>query len=201
MFSRALSTFLRKKKLRRVARKLYVLCARQARSPFIYNEFRVPDTLDGRFDAIILHVFMVLKRLSSEGTRDSAYLSQALFDALFQDMDRNLREMGVGDLSVGKHIKKMAEAYYGRAASYEMALVSEDASALKEALLRNVYRRESVSGMAQEAFLDKFMVYIQGVDRVLGSVPFSDFLEGRLIWPSDPTGYALRSDAEAVGAV
>lgn len=201
MFSAMLSAFLRKKKLRRTARRLYALAVQQARSPFIYDDFSVPDTVDGRFDAVVLHVFLLLKRMSLEGTGDSAYLSQALFDALFQDMDRNLREMGVGDLSVGKHIKRMAEAYYGRAAAYEIALVSEDASALRKALLRNVYRQEDGVDVPLEDCMDAFIVYIQAAADMLTSSPFSDFLEGRLIWPRGRVSHSMHANTEVMGVI
>ncbi len=94
----------------------------------------MPDTLDGRFDMITLHTFLVLDRL--KGTEQS--FRQDLVDELFRDMDRSLREMGVGDLSVGKKVRKMAEVFYGRIAAYDQA-VAAGQDALRAAIARNVF--------------------------------------------------------------
>jgi cytochrome b pre-mRNA-processing protein 3 len=121
----------------RAAADLYVAVVEQARRPGFYRRHRVPDTVDGRFELIALHTFLVLHRLTREGdrTRD---LAQALFDRLFADMDRSLREMGAGDMGVGKRIQHMAQAFYGRMAAYRQALAGDDA-ALEGALRRNLY--------------------------------------------------------------
>jgi cytochrome b pre-mRNA-processing protein 3 len=105
-----------------------------ARHPVFYADWSVPDTLDGRFDMISLHAFLVLDRL--KGTEQA--FRQALVDELFADMDRSLREMGVGDLSVGKKVRKMAEVFYGRLAAYDQALAASQ-GALEAAIARNVF--------------------------------------------------------------
>ena len=99
-----------------------------------YADWGVPDTLDGRFDMISLHTFLVLDRL--KGVEQD--FRQALVDELFADMDRSLREMGVGDLSVGKKVRKMAEVFYGRVAAYDKALAGPP-DALESAIARNVF--------------------------------------------------------------
>jgi len=119
------------------ARALYDTIVDQARRPEFYLHAGVPDTLDGRFDLLALHVFLVLHRLRADGDRTAA-LAQALFDRMFVDMDRNLRELGVGDMSVGRKVKTMAKALYGRIAAYEPGLT--DPAAMAEALGRNLYR-------------------------------------------------------------
>jgi len=86
-----------------------------ARDPYLYATLGVPDTLDGRFDAIVLHVYLIVRRLGGD---PGPALAQAVFDAMFLDMDINLREMGVGDLSVGKRNRAMWEAFHGRSAAY-----------------------------------------------------------------------------------
>jgi cytochrome b pre-mRNA-processing protein 3 len=86
---------------------------------------------------IALHMFVVLHRLKGEGAADM--LGQALFDTMFADMDRSLREMGVSDLSVGRHVKNMAKGFYGRVAAYESGLADPTDAALAEAVRRNVY--------------------------------------------------------------
>jgi cytochrome b pre-mRNA-processing protein 3 len=117
--------------------RLYETIVAQARAPAFYAGLGVPDTLDGRFDMIALHVFLALRRLKSEGETGRA-LAQALCDRFFADLDRSLREMGAGDLGVGRRVKAMAQAFYGRVAAYESALNGDD-SALHEALKRNLF--------------------------------------------------------------
>ena len=91
---------------------LYTSAVAAARSPFFYTA----DTLDGRFDLVGLHVFLLIDRLRRDPP-PGPELAQAVFDAMFADMDVNLREMGVGDLSVGKKVRAMWEAFHGRAAA------------------------------------------------------------------------------------
>jgi cytochrome b pre-mRNA-processing protein 3 len=99
----------------------------------------VPDTLDGRFDMVSLYAFLLIQRLRREPAPGPA-LAQAVFDAMFSDMDVNLREMGVGDLSVGRKVRVMWEAFHGRAAAYAAAMNAGDMAALEAALVRNVWR-------------------------------------------------------------
>lgn len=119
------------------AARLYDLAVRRAREPVFYAALAVPDTPDGRFEMIALHVHLVCRRLIAEGDAGRA-LAQAVFDRMFADMDRNLREMGVGDLVVGKRIKRMAQDYFGRAGAIEAGL-QEAGETLEDALRRNVY--------------------------------------------------------------
>ena len=111
---------------------------RQARAPAFYAHCGVADTVDGRFDMIALHVFLILRRLRRAGDAGSE-TAQALFDAMFEDMDRGLREMGAGDLGVGRRVKAMAKAFYGRVKAYDEGLAGGD-RVLEEALVRNLYR-------------------------------------------------------------
>ncbi len=119
--------------------RLYTAAVAAAREPFLYRSLGVADTLDGRFDLVCLHAFLLVRRLQREAEPGPA-LAQAVFDAMFSDMDVSLREMGVGDLSVGRRVRAMWEAFHGRAHAYEAALAAGDAAALEAALLRNVWR-------------------------------------------------------------
>ena len=110
----------------------------QARQPGLYSHFQVPDTVDGRFEMVALHAFLVLHRLK-DAPPPAAELAQAIFDAMFADMDLSLREMGAGDLGVGRRVKAMAQGFYGRTAAYEAALARPEDASLIEALRRNVY--------------------------------------------------------------
>lgn len=115
-------------------RLLYEAIVAAARRPRAYAEWGVADTIDGRFDMICLHTFLVLDRLKGRAND----LRQNLVDELFRDMDRSLREMGVGDISVGKKVRKMAEVFYGRVAAYDTA-VTAGRHELERAIARNVY--------------------------------------------------------------
>lgn len=130
------SRFRERRQREQAAADLYLSAVEQARQPVYYTAFGVPDTLEGRYDMIILHVWMVVRRLTRGGAEPVA---QALVELMFADMDRNLREMGVTDLRVGKRVLNMAEAFYGRAGAYDRALAA-DGDALVAAVERNVFQ-------------------------------------------------------------
>lgn len=115
---------------------LYGTIVAQTRLPGFYREYAVADTVNGRFDLLVVHVGLVLGRLEEAGLSE---LGQALFDRFCQDMDHNLREMGVGDLSVPKEMQHMGEAFYGRTQAYRTALAAADHEVLVEAVARNIY--------------------------------------------------------------
>lgn len=120
------------------ALRLYDQMVDTARDPAFYTDFGVPDTLDGRFECITLHVFALMFRLKNETVEGAAAdrLAQKLFDVMFRDMERNLREMGVGDLSVPKKMKAMMRAFNGRCHAYTLALKDNN---FNDALRRNLY--------------------------------------------------------------
>ena len=141
----------RRNKIRDAAELAYRRVVEQARRPGFFTELGVPDTLDGRFEVICLHAFLYLRRIKNEPA-PAAALGQRFFDTMFADFDRSLRELGTGDLSVGRQVKRMAEAFYGRIRAYEQGLTAEDA-ALAAALERNLYgtlpvRAEQLAAMA-----------------------------------------------------
>src|SRR6266478_4351050 len=119
---------------------IYGMIVTQAREPLFYRDLGVPDTVNGRFDLLVLHLWMVLRRLTSmEG--GGAGVSQALFDRFCADLDANLREMGVGDLAVPKRMQAFGEAFYGRAAAYDLAVdlaQTDGAEPLAQALCKNI---------------------------------------------------------------
>jgi cytochrome b pre-mRNA-processing protein 3 len=123
-------------------RGLYEAIVAAARHPHLYEGFGVPDTIDGRYDMIILHTVLVLDRLKSAG-EEGSLISQKLSEYLFADMDRSLREMGVGDLSVGKKVRRMAEVFFGRARAYGQGFESGSRDMLAAAIARNVFPDES----------------------------------------------------------
>lgn len=129
----------RTRKHDRAGHTLYVAAVGAARDPFWYERAGVPDTLDGRFDMVGLLVTLLVRRLR-RAERPGPELAQAVFDAMFGDMDGTLRELGVSDLMVGRKVKAMMEAFHGRATAYEAALDASDGAALRSAVGRNVWR-------------------------------------------------------------
>jgi cytochrome b pre-mRNA-processing protein 3 len=126
---------------------LYGAAVRAAREPAYFERLGVADTLDGRFDLVGVFAALLIRRLRASPKPGPA-LAQAVFDAMFADMDFNLRELGVGDLSVSKRVRAMWEAFHGRALAYEDALQANDSAALAAALARNVWRGEAPEGAA-----------------------------------------------------
>lgn len=118
---------------------LYAQAVTQARTPALYAEMGAPDTTEARFELYSLHVYLILERLKAQGD-EAAEVSQALFDTYLSALDNALREMGVGDLSVGKRMRKMGEAFYGRIKGYEAAFAAlPDMTALEALVTRTVY--------------------------------------------------------------
>ena len=117
---------------------LYTNIVTQSRTKSFYRLYGVPDTINGRFDLITLHMFIVLRRLKELGD-EGIKLSQDLFDIMFADMDKNMREMGVGDLSVGKKIKVLATAFYGRIKAYDNGIAGLNDETLVACLKRNLF--------------------------------------------------------------
>ena len=152
----------------------------QARQTVFFSDYGVPDTLDGRFELICLHAFLYLHRLKPDRPQASPFC-QSFFDRMFADFDRSLREMGVGDLSVGKHVKRMARAFYGRVLSYEAGLAGDD-SALAVALARNVFGTVS----APECDADDMAAYVRRAVRALESRSAADLLAGGISFEVPP---------------
>ncbi|WP_020593309.1 ubiquinol-cytochrome C chaperone family protein [Kiloniella laminariae] len=152
---------------------LYVSLVTQARSEVFFREMGVPDSLDGRFDLLTLHMFLILRRLKTEHERTAGF-SQKLFDLMFRDMDLSLREAGVGDVGVGKRVKAMVQGFYGRISAYEEALGSSHED-LFLALQRNLYGTVEVN---QEC-LDRMCGYIKHQQAALAATDVSEILSGK----------------------
>jgi cytochrome b pre-mRNA-processing protein 3 len=123
---------------RDAAHRLYAAAVEQSRQPTFYAAWGVPDSREGRLEMLNLHAMLLMRRLRSEGEEGRA-VAQVLFDLMFLDLDRHLREWGVGDLSIGKHVKKLAQSFFGRAAALDPLLSSRDAAGIEDVLRRNVY--------------------------------------------------------------
>ena len=123
----------------RVGDDLYALAVAQARNPAFYTRLGVADRIDARFELYTLHVLLLVLRLRDENMARGQETAQALFDVYVSALDHALREEGVGDISVGKKMRKLGEALYGRMTAYEQPLRDGDAPGLTQALARNVY--------------------------------------------------------------
>jgi cytochrome b pre-mRNA-processing protein 3 len=145
--------FRRSSQARRIAA-LYGAIVAQARSVSFYADYGVPDTVEGRFDLLVLHLVLLLHRLDRQPTAARGLgqqLGQELFDAFCRDLDANLREMGTGDLAVPKKMQAFAEAFYGRQAAYLAALSDADPEVFEKALQRNIFAAGGDAGAAQLA--------------------------------------------------
>ena len=159
-----------------VGRALYACAVDQARKPALYENLGAPDTYEGRFEVYTLHVVLVLDRLRRQGAQ-AGETSQALFDTYASSLDDALREMGVGDLSVGKKMRKLGEAFFGRAKSHEEAFAAlPDTAALQALLTRTVY--DGVEGPPVGALTD----YVLAQRSVLADEPLDALLEGQIRW-------------------
>jgi len=145
-------------------RRLYGAIVAQARRSEFYAEYRVPDTIAGRFDMIVLHVYLVFRRLAA-ATDSARAIGQEMFDLFIEDMDASLREFGIGDLSVPRKMRAMAEGFYGRAGAYDAALGAEGEAELAAALQRNVYAGDAVA-LAEAARLAR---YVRRVEQALAA--------------------------------
>lgn len=161
------------------ARQLYERIVAQARQPRFYAAGGVPDSLDGRFEMVVLHMVLVMRRLKQLGD-PGALLARRLSEAMVADMDANLREMGAGDLGVGRRVKQMAQALYGRAAAYEAALAGTPAD-LAEALRRNLFG--TVAATAEE--LERMAGYVGAAAAALAAQPAASLLAGRVDFAGD----------------
>jgi cytochrome b pre-mRNA-processing protein 3 len=151
---------------------LYGAIVAAARQPRFYAEWLVPDTIDGRFEMMVVHAFLVLERLKQIGPSADG-LAQALTDRFFAEMDAALRQAGVGDLSVGKKVRKMAEAFYGRAAAYRSGLSAGHVT-LTEAVTRNIY------GASDNTYAAALAKWIEAAKVQLAEMKLPDFETGKI---------------------
>jgi cytochrome b pre-mRNA-processing protein 3 len=176
-----LRSLLRRDPHRPLAARLYGALAPQARHPEFYGpRFGVPDTLEGRFDLLILHAFLVMERLQAEA--DGPAINQALFDEMFRHLDLNLREIGVQDLGVGRRIKAMAEAFNGRTTAYRAALAGEG-EPLATVIKRNVHGDDPAASEGA----DHLAVYCMSVLTGFRGQSTPSILAGRLGFPDPAT--------------
>jgi cytochrome b pre-mRNA-processing protein 3 len=159
-------------------RRLYVAAVEQSRQPAFYERLGAADTVEGRFEIYTLHVVLLLHRLKHQGDQ-AGETGQGLFDAYIRGLDDALREMGVGDLSVGKKMRKLGEAFYGRVKSYDQALEAlPDREPLAAVVGRTLLQGESDA----PALVD----YAVAASEALAAQPLDTLLQGAVSWPSLP---------------
>jgi len=172
-------------------RALYGTIVAQARAPSFYRDYDVPDTVNGRFDMIVLHLALFLDRMEA-GSAPSRVVGQAVFDLFCGEMDGHFREAGISDLKVPKEMQQMAEAFYGRRSVYREALAARGNDALEVALMRNVYPEKptAISGAARLA------AYMRAASQSLSRE--TELEKGRLAWP-DPGAIFINGTAQKRG--
>lgn len=159
---------------KRALRPLYALLVAEARRPFWYAEAHVPDTLDGRFDMLALTLSLALIRLEQDGDAGRAP-STHLAELFVDDIDPQLRELGIGDLVVGKHVGRMMGALGGRLAAYREGL--SGAGHLEDALARNLWRGNPPDALA----IERAAMAARALAARLAATPLSDLLAGRML--------------------
>ncbi|NQU58170.1 MAG: hypothetical protein HQ513_13115 [Rhodospirillales bacterium] len=162
-------------KEKQTAHKLYRSIVEQARLPVFYSDLGVADTFDGRFDMISLHMILVIRRMKID-VELTRKLSQALFDYMFDDIDLNLRELGIGDMGVLTRVKKMAKAFYGRLESYDLGLLQDDDTDLTAALKRNLFRENETT----DENLAVIVAYMRRESARLDDCDVNELLKGQL---------------------
>ncbi|CAK0768643.1 cytochrome b pre-mRNA-processing protein 3 [Azospirillaceae bacterium] len=190
---KALAEFFRERARRyRAVSTVYLRIVEQSRRPEFFRVYRIPDTLDGRFDWLTLHVFLVLWRLRGQGPGAKRF-GRLLFEAMVNDLDYNLREMGVADLGVGKRIQAMVAGVQGRISAYDKSLKSEDDRALIVALDNNLYGtvlKTSDDLLAQTAD------YLRRAAKMLAEQPLERVMAGEIEFPAPSIAFSAPMSSE-----
>ncbi len=161
----------------------YKSIAAQARLPEFFESHAAPDTLDGRFDVLVLLASLYLKRLRAAGP-DGHQLAQAVFDHMFSTLDQTLRELGVGDVTIHKKIRAMASAFYGRAAVYDKGLADHDDAALADAIVRNIFAGKPPQSDRAVAL---WTSYLKTASEALATASDETMVANQFQWPNPLT--------------
>jgi len=172
----------KKGKIHDAAFALYTALVTQARQPAFYVQGGVADTKEGRFDLILVHAFMLFRRLKSSPAQKE--LAQQVFDVMFADLDQNMREMGIGDVGILKRIRKMSESYHGRIVAYEEG-VGAGESTLAAALDRNLFADTNVTSGQIAAMTS----YIYASIDHLATLGDAELMRGEVSFPAPPYEY------------
>jgi cytochrome b pre-mRNA-processing protein 3 len=151
----------------------------QARQPFFYSDLEVPDTIEGRFEMVAVHAFLLVRRLDS-GPEPGPDLARDLTDAIFSRFEIALRETGVSDIAVPKRMKKLASSYLGRAQAYGQGLAAENRDLLPTALARNILGIDDGQVPEQSVIMAS---YVRAADDALARMPMEQVLMADVRWP------------------
>ncbi len=173
LFSRLFS----RNKTKPNGQKLYEQALAAARRVEFYQSGGVPDTVDGRFDLLVIHVWLLIRRCNA---LQAQALGQEVFDAMFDDMDNALRELGTSDTAVGKRIKDMAKVFYGRVKMYHDTLEGNDLTSLEQALARNVFE----AAEHPEVHSAPLAAYVQKAEQALGTQDVEALLHNGPCYPA-----------------
>lgn len=166
---------------KRAARDLYAAILKQSRNPVFYTHFAVPDTVDGRFEMIALHCGLLVDRLyQKDVSPNDRLLAQSLFDAMFLNLDWSCREMGIGDLGVPRHMKRLMAAFKGRAFAYGEATRSGRGATI-HALTRNAY---GTCQAVDSAVVESLATYVDSLVYSLHAQAKEDIQSGRITFPA-----------------
>ncbi|VAV90317.1 Ubiquinol-cytochrome C chaperone [hydrothermal vent metagenome] len=166
-------------------RAVYAQIVAKARQPWLYLHAGVPDTVTGRFDMITLHSFFVMEHLGGKGKKESKF-NQVLFDEVFLDMDHSLREMGVGDLSVGKKVRKMSAIFYGACNGYRSALAEPKED--REKALGEAFKRNVLGKKIEPEKCNNLVGYAFETKKQVEAISVRALLAGKFNWPDLPRG-------------
>lgn len=156
---------------------LYRRTADASRAPWLYLAPQIPDTVEGRLESLMLHALLVIRRLQALPEPAPA-VAQDFVDTLFKHVDHGLRELGVGDTSVPKRMKKIAQNFYGRVQAYAEPLDRDDAAALAEAFRRNI------PGVVAEPLV----AYVKASEAALAGQSLDALLGSDALFPQPPAG-------------
>jgi cytochrome b pre-mRNA-processing protein 3 len=160
---------------------LYRALVSRARAADLYRDLGVPDTPDGRFELLAMHVALAMRRLGRLGP-EGARATQALAELMVRDMDRSVRELGVGDLSVGRYVRRMAASLYARLQVFEAAVPARDLSAVALMLRRNLFTPATCPEPARlEVLARRLLAFADELERV----PAEPLLTGELSVPPE----------------
>lgn len=170
--------FRKKKRNQPIVDRQYASLTSAARVPFFYTDLGVPDTVMGRFEMLSIVLILFFRRTAQSGVSGQE-LAQEIVDAFFQDIDHSIRELGIGDPSVPKRMKKLAGMFYGRLESYAAALDAKDPESLALALARNLHPGASPAPPMRE--LADWMIFAEAA---LAEVSEDEIARGTLVIPA-----------------
>ncbi len=171
--------FGKKNNNRAIIERQYGLLTEAARQPEFYLHLKAPDTVMGRFEMLSAVLILYFRRTAQSG-QSAQEIAQEIIDAFFEDLDHSIRELGIGDLSVPKRMKKLAGMFYGRLESYAKALEATDRDALSAALSRNFHP----SAIDQPVAMDGLARYMLATELALGAVADDIIETGNLKMPA-----------------